>query len=238
MTNHVCHQGLLQLLEPNLLASAQNAPKVKGQSGEETKAWPRIILVGSRLEKRGGEILDLDAIEESKGARITPLTTPSVNDCPDARQLPNNAFDPMMHYAATKHANMLLAQQLSAHYRDLSRSEMPVSRMPGIYVITPGMVHTGLWRNFPTWYRALTYPLRAIGLRSADDAAKGVVFAAASAMETRTSNAGANPDNLNIDSYVYLSDGIPIEPSARARDKDRALRLFSLSELVFSHDCP
>ena len=36
--------------------------------------------------------------------------------------------------------------------------------------LTPGMVHTGLWRHFPRWYQALTYPIRAVALRSADDA--------------------------------------------------------------------
>ena len=77
----------------------------------------------------------------------------------------------MDHYAATKHANMLLAQHLYDKWR---------GRGPRVFTVTPGMVDTSLWRNFPLWYRAVTYPIRRVALRTPDEAALGVVWAALS----------------------------------------------------------
>ena len=83
--------------------------------------------------------------------------------------------------------------------------------------VSPGMVHTGLWRNFPGWYRALTYPVRALALRSAEEAAEGIVFAVAS-------DAAAGLSGM------YLSDGTPIEPSDGAEDPAAAARLAAICD--------
>ena len=79
------------------------------------------------------------------------------------------------------------------------------------------MVHTSLWRHFPAWYQALTYPVRAVALRSADEAAQGVVYASAAVQAEGKSGA-------------YLSDGVEIEPSEGARDVKAAARLYQVCE--------
>ena len=83
------------------------------------------------------------------------------------------------------------------------------------------MVNTGLWRHFPTWYRILTYPLRAIALRSTEEAAMGVLYAC-TAMEAE--------DIPVANSYVYLSDGVSIEPSVPARNEKLAEQLFQVCD--------
>ena len=119
--------------------------------------------------------------------------------------------DAMMRYADTKRCNALLATALATRWQ---------GQAVDVLSVTPGMVHTGLWRHFPRWYQALTYPIRAVALRSADDAAQGVVFAAAAAEADGKSGA-------------YLSDGVAIEPSPGARDAETAKRLYEVcSELI------
>ena len=147
---------------------------------------PLVVLVASRLERRAD--LDLDALASAGTPRA-----------------PAKRFDPMLHYASTKRANLLLARALR---------EDPAVR---VLAVSPGMVHTGLWRNFPGWYRALTYPVRALALRSAEEAAEGIVFAVAS-------DAAAGLSGM------YLSDGTPIEPSDGAEDPAAAARLAAICD--------
>jgi hypothetical protein len=55
-----------------------------------------------------------------------------------------------------------------------------------IVAVTPGMVNTDLWRHYSKWFRALTSPVRAAFLRTAEDASEGVFFAlAARTLPTR-----------------------------------------------------
>lgn len=114
--------------------------------------------------------------------------------------------------------------------------------------VTPGMVHTSLWRHFPLWcvpttprpsyssplaliltipgpcrYQILTYPIRAVALRSAEDAAQGVVYAAAAVEADGRSGA-------------YLADGIEVEPSPAARDVQLAARLYAVCDQLISEE--
>ena len=150
--------------------------------------------MGSRLEARG--LVEPDVVQQTRGAQLSAEF--------DSR-------DPMNRYADTKRCNALLATALAARWRG-----QPID----VLSVTPGMVHTRLWRNFPQWYQALTYPIRAVALRSADDAALGVVYAAAA---------------LEVDgkSGAYLSDGVEVQPSQGAKDIAVAGRLFEVcSEII------
>ena len=147
------------------------------------------MIVGSRLETRG--VVEPEVVQQTRGAQLSSDFA---------------TRDPMRRYADTKRCNALLATALAARWRG-----QPVD----VLSVTPGMVHTGLWRNFPQWYQALTFPIRAVALRSADDAAQGVVYAAAA---------------LEADgkSGVYLSDGVEVQPSQGALDTALAGRRFEV----------
>ena len=198
-TNHLGLHALVRGLTPSLL---------RGEGGNEgggaEQRRSRVVLVGSRLETKGSEHLNLDILESTDGAM---LGTDQSND---------SSSSPMDRYAATKHGNMLLAQSL--------QTKWGTSGGPLVCVLTPGMVDTSLWRHFPLWYRAVTWPLRRVALRTADDAALGIVWAVA-AIEmaeevARNKNKG----------YLYVSDGVSIEPSPAARDETRARRLHVLCD--------
>ena len=157
----------------------------------------RVVIVGSRLETRGS--VDPEVLLETRGAALRP-------DYATA--------EPMIRYADTKRCNALLTTALAGRWRE---------QAVDVLSVTPGMVHTGLWRHFPLWYQTLTYPIRAVALRSAADAAEGVVFAAAAVEADGKSGA-------------YLSDGVEIEPSQGSRDAQLAARLHEVCSRLIS-DC-
>ena len=155
------------------------------------------MIVGSRLETRG--LVEPDVVQQTRGAQLNSSYA---------------ARDPMLRYADTKRCNALLATALAGRWEG-----QPVD----VLTVTPGMVHTGLWRHFPQWYQALTYPIRAVALRSADDAAQGVVFAAA-ALEAEGK------------SGAYLSDGVEVQPSQGALDTAVAGRLYEVCSEIIGKD--
>ena len=65
----------------------------------------------------------------------------------------------------------------------------------------------------------MTYPIRALALRDAEDAAEGVVFAATS---------------TTVESGTFLSDGIQIEPSPLAQDATIAKQFVQVCENLLS----
>ena len=192
-TNHLGLHALLRHLEPALLRSAPS-PTVRER---------RVVIVGSRLENKGAGILSerFENLQATRGARLA-------GPCGESPP----ALSPMDHYAATKHANMLLAQHLYDKWR---------GRGPRVFTVTPGMVDTSLWRNFPLWYRAVTYPIRRVALRTPDEAALGVVWAALSVEAEEMEQA----HTLEGRGYLYASDGASIEPSPAARDREWAQRM-------------
>ena len=84
-------------------------------------------------------------------------------------------------------------------------------------IVSPGMVDTGLWRHYPEWYQAVTFPFRKLYLRSPEEAAQGVVHCLVEpSMEHRHGG--------------FLYDGVPIEPSATGKDPKLARELWEASE--------
>ncbi|CAE8734811.1 unnamed protein product, partial [Polarella glacialis] len=176
-------------LGPQQLVSAL-APELRRAASAERHA--RVVLVGSRLERRG--VVDLASLQK--------------NGLPDPRML--EKFEPMTNYGSSKLANMLLCKELSARF---GASHVDVS------IVSPGMVNTELWRNFPAWYRMLTYPVRATFLRSPQQGAEGILYAIA-AREIEGVSGG------------YMCDGKMIESSETAQDAEKAAALFLICSKV------
>ena len=223
-TNHLGLHVLLQQLEPVLLQQRH------GNKQEQRR--PRVVLVGSRLETKGSTLLSIPSLKTSHGQilvgdsvsygqRLIKENNASANeehsDATTLLSLPP-ILSPMDRYAVTKFSNMLLAQSLSDRWRGRGSTVSPK-----VLVVTPGMVNTGLWRHFPLWYRTLTWPLRTVALRTAEEAASGVVWAVAS----------VEAEAMTVDnSYVYLSDGVSIEPSTPARNSELAGELFDVCDVL------
>jgi len=117
----------------------------------------RIVIVGSKLERNGS--IDPEIIRKTKGKKL--------ND------RPSKDWTPVKHYGDTKLCNQLLVTALV-------NNDNWSTETTKIYSLSPGMVNTGLWRNFPLWFRTLTWPIRSIALRTPDDAAVGIVYVCAS----------------------------------------------------------
>ena len=217
-TNHLGLQSLLTQLEPALRAGAAG-PSALLAEGEASQPRSRVVIVGSRLEAKGQ--VDCDALECTRGEHIRDPRPESMQESSNPqsyRVLKGGKFEPMLHYADSKHANQLLATQLAARWR-------AAGERISVFSVTPGMVDTGLWRDFPLWYRALTYPVRAIGLRSAEEAAAGVVYACTAAALEPAALSGA-----------YLSDGKEIEPSEPSQDAAKAARLYELCAWLIARE--
>jgi len=179
MTFAINHLGPQQLV-------SSLAPEIRRAASSERAA--RVVLLGSRLERRGA--LNLEVLQNQ--------------GVPDPRML--ESFDPMGNYASSKLANMLLCKELHARFEGTNVD---------VFIVSPGMVHTDLWRNFPAWYRILTYPVRATFLRSTREAAAGVLYALAAR-------------ELEGMGGKYMSDGKVIESSEAAQNQEQASALFAV----------
>ena len=159
----------------------------------------RVVIVGSKLERQGK--LDVEVVRSSRGKSLRS----------GGRQL-NQKPSPVQHYSDTKLANSLLGTHLSSLFPSVTT-----------VVVSPGMVNTGLWRNFSAPYRAVTYPLRALALRSPEDAAEGVFYAAAAAEVEEEKGSGC----------IFLVDGVRGQQSEVAEDKVKAKELYEVcAELI------
>ena len=124
-----------------------------GGAGEDGQ-HARIVNVGSRLDSRGW-------VEPS-----TLLNTGLMFEEPTG----SPKATPMIVYASSKLCTSLLTAET---YRRLRGQHVDC------VCVSPGMVDTSLWRNYPLWYRVITWPFRRFYLRTPDEAASGVVFALA-----------------------------------------------------------
>eukprot|EP01051_Picozoa_sp_SAG22_P012771 SAG22_NODE_1359_length_4622_cov_3.673591_2_plen_377_part_00 len=150
----------------------------------------RVVLVGSRLEKMAKADLRVDLIEEMGRTRAPEL------------------YDPVGSYADSKLCLMLWSRTLGGLMK-------PEAGGPLVVAVTPGMVHTGLFDDYPAWYKWATFPARATALRSAAEAAAGIVFCAdAAELEQPAAVARSAAGGL----VPYLYDGKPIECSEQAAD--------------------
>jgi len=149
----------------------------------------RVVIVGSKLERAG--LVDPEIVRMEHGRKL--------NDRPE------DQYSPVKHYGDTKLCNQLLATVLVERWPDTK-----------VFSVSPGMVDTGLWRNFPSWFQLLTWPIRKVGLRSPEDAALGVVYACAS------EEAG------NEKSGAFFVDGRVEQPSEDSRNLEKAKRLWEV----------
>lgn len=143
----------------------------------------RIVNVSSRLEKNG--VLDYTA----------PFTS-----------LLHNGSSPSTHrdftaYANSKQFSLLYTFQLAVAHPTLT-----------VNSVTPGMVNTSLSRNYSSLLLYLTYPLRAMFLKSADAGAESVVFAAVEKVGTGRF--------LGEKGMVVKGNGVGVEVEAYRRTEE------------------
>jgi len=151
----------------------------------------RVVMVGSKLERNGQ--VDPAVVKTEKGKRL--------NNRPD------DEFTAVKHYSDTKLCNQLLTTTLAEKWPNTK-----------VFSVSPGMVDTGLWRHFPTWFQGATWPLRKIALRTPGDAALGTVYACAS------EDAGKEPSgSFFVDGRVELA-------SEDSRDAEKARQLWEVVE--------
>jgi NAD(P)-dependent dehydrogenase (short-subunit alcohol dehydrogenase family) len=151
----------------------------------------RVVVVGSKLERNG--LVDPDVVRKERGTRL--------NDRPVKQRTP------VKHYGDTKLCNQLLTTTLVERWPETK-----------VYSVSPGMVDTGLWRNFPAWFQILTWPVRRVALRTAEDAALGVVYACASEEAGREK------------SGTFFVDGSVELASEDSMDAEKARRLWKVVE--------
>lgn len=77
-------------------------------------------------------------------------------------------------YSSSKLCNALFTFECA---RRLEAAAVPVD----CCLVSPGLTNTGLFRNYPIWYRAATWPARAFFLRTPEEAAEGILWSALAA---------------------------------------------------------
>jgi NAD(P)-dependent dehydrogenase (short-subunit alcohol dehydrogenase family) len=156
----------------------------------------RVVLVGSRLEKMANAPLRLDLLEAQGQTRAA---ADAVEEGNSAAAAAARRYDPLGSYSDSKLCLMLWS-------RTLGGLTKPEAGGPLVVAVTPGMVHTGLFDD---------YPARATALRSAGEAATGVVYCAdAARLEEPAEIAKHSGGGL----VPYLYDGVEIECSEQAAD--------------------
>ena len=133
----------------------------KGADQHKAAENSRIIFVGSRLDSKGW--VDPAALL-TVGAMFQEERASSKTGIPGLQTKRTSA---MLVYACSKLCTSLLSAELHRRLRGL-----PIDCL----CVSPGMVNTELWRNYPQWYRALTWPFRRFYLRTPEEAAAGVVL--------------------------------------------------------------
>eukprot|EP01052_Picozoa_sp_SAG31_P011059 SAG31_NODE_618_length_13513_cov_87.043164_5_plen_397_part_00 len=140
----------------------------------------RVILVGSRLEKMA-QTLQPDLIESHGQTRAQ--------------------YDPVGNYADSKLCLMLWSRTL----HNLTEAD---EGGPIAIAVTPGMVHTGLFEDYPWWYKWATWPARAMALRTAAEAAVGIVFCADAAQLENNALSISKSDQDGHVPYLYDGKGV------------------------------
>ena len=162
---------------------------------EKRQLYPsRVVVVGSKLEQNG--LVDPGIVSKERGMKLN--------------NRPESEYTAVKHYSDTKLCNQMLTTALA-------------ERWPGTktFSVSPGMVDTGLWRNFPPWFQVLTWPIRKIALRTPEDASLGVVYACASE-EAGKEESGT----FFVDGHVELASEV-------SRDSKKARKLWEVvGELI------
>jgi NAD(P)-dependent dehydrogenase (short-subunit alcohol dehydrogenase family) len=133
----------------------------KGADAADNGSRARIVFVGSRLDSKGW--VDPAALLTA-GVMFQEERASSKTGIPGLQTKRTSA---MLVYACSKLCTSLLSVEMQRRLCGL-----PVDCL----CVSPGMVNTELWRNYPQWYRALTWPFRRCYLRTPEEAAAGVVL--------------------------------------------------------------
>ena len=166
------------------------------QSGEA-----RVVNVGSRLEQSAQLECPLELSHKDHSFHWLTLSP-----------VP---YTPMQAYANSK---LCLTSQ-TLHF---ARSKAILPQGVTCNIVTPGMVHTNLSRFLPTWLGYVSWPIRRMLLRTPEQGAEVVTFAASDA-------------SLRGLSGMYLGDNEVIEPSDAAKDVNLGTDIYNASRQLLRH---
>ena len=122
--------------------------------GNEAHGPARIINVSSRLEKNS-KLTDNDLKSGPRG------------NCT------SEGYNMMSAYSDSKHAQLLGSLGLANSLKDQTMTSNVV-----VHAVTPGMVHTNLSRFLPKVVQWLAWPVQRIFLRTPEQGAQSVLYAA------------------------------------------------------------
>jgi retinol dehydrogenase 12 len=122
--------------------------------GNEAHGPARIINVSSRLEKNS-KLTDKDLKSGPRG------------NCT------SEGYNMMSAYSDSKHAQLLGSLGLANSLKDQTMTSNVV-----VHAVTPGMVHTNLSRFLPKVVQWLAWPVQRIFLRTPEQGAQSVLYAA------------------------------------------------------------
>ena len=140
LVNHLGPIALSDKLMPSLLLTSKS----------KSNSLPRIVNVGSRLEKSAIAPIDYNNNTIKEWLQTSPL--------------PYSTF--------SAYANSKVAMTASTYALAKTNDKVIAT------VVTPGMVHTSLSRFIPSWQQWLSWPLRKMMLRTPDQGAASVIHAA------------------------------------------------------------
>ena len=229
-TNYVGPALLTMLLDPSLRAAGTEARHA------------RVVNVGSRMD-RSGRLGDeyFTSVERSgtcSHSLSSSVPEPSSSESSESASPPNAAaptnttaattgeaetagYQAVLQYANTKLCNALFTFEAARRIRAMQSRGDPDTPLVDYNLVTPGMVNTGLFRDYPWYFRALTWPWRAGFLRTSGEAAEGVVWACVAA-EAEGKSGFFFGDGISVPSVAHVR---PVkeegEEAEKAKEKEK-----------------
>ncbi|TVP53220.1 MAG: SDR family oxidoreductase [Halomonadaceae bacterium] len=223
----ICPDAKLHIVPLDLSSLAS----VRSAAATVLATWPALdVLVNNAGIAQVGRKESVDGIELTLATNhlgpflLTRLLEPAlsatsgriINVASEAHRIGKLHFDDLQlsrryhvlrAYAQSKLANILFTRELAAHLEAAG---------VGVYAVSPGSVNTNIWPG-DRWYQRLFSALIRPFLLSPDQGAETLVWLATS------------PD-LEGENGLYYQKCRRHRPSARARDRGAAQRLWQLSE--------
>lgn len=197
-------------LAPHMLTSLLAQSLEQGQQEQSNESGRvRVVYVGSRLEKKLGSISPVMSEEATDG------------DLKHLFRWDQERYNGMKAYSDSKRAGTSAFLERSRRFK---QSESLSNAC--VNVCTPGLVNTGIAREFPLPLRVLTYPLRWLLLKTPEQGADTPTW-------LLTSN-----DPLALSSGKYFHERREIAPSDEANDDTKGKKMFELLDAMAGFSSP
>ena len=240
VVNHLGWFELTKRLYPLLSSKSNNSNSSNNKSNNNNNNTnnnnnnndKRIINVGSRLEKRAvfpSSVLDKSMdTSQQESLVLRWMLGDSHNPEKDSKK-----FSTFKAYSNAK----LAMTASTLHLAELER--MKNNDNIHVFLVTPGVVHTGLARYLPSWQQWLSYPIRRLLLRTPEQGAESVVHAATApitpSLDTLETNTNKSVDFIRSGGYYASTKGkgcIEIKSSTMSQEKDAQRLIWNASETL------